>query len=336
MIRALVLVGVHSVASCAGIVSVGGIVALHVFFFSSRRRHTRFDCDWSSDVCSSDLPGCPWPPAHLSASSQDLPDVVARIEIGDELLQVRAERVARRHHAERLAVLHHRHVPELAFVHQVQRVPERPVGRDGARIQRHDLGKVGLRRVAALGEHAEQRVALGENAGEPAALHDQQRADAMALHQLRRRRDAGFGASENGLLLPNDAADRSFFHGTPPRADTLLSVRSIALQIFFCIAKISIKIFPCARNISFPWATAAFTASPTPSGAITTIRTSWCACTVLRATAAISTSSPRRSPRTAAWCAWMSSDAATATGWKTSPNTAFPPTWPTRRRCWRG
>src|SRR2546430_13751137 len=28
---------------------------IHLFFFSSRRRHTRFDCDWSSDVCSSDL-----------------------------------------------------------------------------------------------------------------------------------------------------------------------------------------------------------------------------------------------------------------------------------------
>src|SRR2546430_3743248 len=28
-----------------------------LFFFSSRRRHTRFDCDWSSDVCSSDLRG---------------------------------------------------------------------------------------------------------------------------------------------------------------------------------------------------------------------------------------------------------------------------------------
>src|SRR5450432_4390426 len=26
-----------------------------VFFFSSRRRHTRSDRDWSSDVCSSDL-----------------------------------------------------------------------------------------------------------------------------------------------------------------------------------------------------------------------------------------------------------------------------------------
>src|SRR5260370_4263927 len=32
----------------AGAVYVG-------FFFSSRRRHTRFKCDWSSDVCSSDL-----------------------------------------------------------------------------------------------------------------------------------------------------------------------------------------------------------------------------------------------------------------------------------------
>src|SRR5690606_40435419 len=27
------------------------------FFFSSRRRHTRFSRDWSSDVCSSDLTG---------------------------------------------------------------------------------------------------------------------------------------------------------------------------------------------------------------------------------------------------------------------------------------
>src|SRR5688572_31411384 len=34
-----------------------GFLILFFFFFSSRRRHTRFDCDWSSDVCSSDLPG---------------------------------------------------------------------------------------------------------------------------------------------------------------------------------------------------------------------------------------------------------------------------------------
>src|SRR2546430_9271027 len=31
-------------------------LSVFFFFFSSRRRHTRFDCDWSSDVCSSDLP----------------------------------------------------------------------------------------------------------------------------------------------------------------------------------------------------------------------------------------------------------------------------------------
>src|SRR5947207_14875571 len=30
-----------------------------IFFFSSRRRHTRSLCDWSSDVCSSDLVGPP-------------------------------------------------------------------------------------------------------------------------------------------------------------------------------------------------------------------------------------------------------------------------------------
>src|SRR5688572_32721099 len=44
------------------------------FFFSSRRRHTRFDCDWSSDVCSSDLPasasnGRGWPSCWRAGSS---------------------------------------------------------------------------------------------------------------------------------------------------------------------------------------------------------------------------------------------------------------------------
>src|SRR5256886_17453735 len=37
-----------------------------IFFFSSRRRHTRFDCDWSSDVCSSDLA------AHLAGYSSSM------------------------------------------------------------------------------------------------------------------------------------------------------------------------------------------------------------------------------------------------------------------------
>src|SRR5436190_7633295 len=32
---------------------------VYLFFFSSRRRHTRSLCDWSSDVCSSDLAQTP-------------------------------------------------------------------------------------------------------------------------------------------------------------------------------------------------------------------------------------------------------------------------------------
>src|SRR5215213_7306963 len=40
---------------------------LLVFFFSSRRRHTRLVSDWSSDVCSSDLHvhGAPEPDIHV-------------------------------------------------------------------------------------------------------------------------------------------------------------------------------------------------------------------------------------------------------------------------------
>src|SRR5216683_6385179 len=34
------------------------------FFFSSRRRHTRSDRDWSSDVCYSDLPSNRLPDRH--------------------------------------------------------------------------------------------------------------------------------------------------------------------------------------------------------------------------------------------------------------------------------
>src|SRR5699024_11308864 len=39
--------------------------SLFCFLFSSRRRHTRSKRDWSSDVCSSDLPG----PAYFAWSA---------------------------------------------------------------------------------------------------------------------------------------------------------------------------------------------------------------------------------------------------------------------------
>src|SRR5260370_39990993 len=47
-----------------------------LFFFSSRRRHTRFKCDWSSDVCSSDLKLRPCFP-YQRTPGQWLPDPFA-------------------------------------------------------------------------------------------------------------------------------------------------------------------------------------------------------------------------------------------------------------------
>src|SRR5690606_40080279 len=52
-----------------------------VFFFSSRRRHTRFSRDWSSDVCSSDLAGLriPHPPALELLADDLLADLDCRV-----------------------------------------------------------------------------------------------------------------------------------------------------------------------------------------------------------------------------------------------------------------
>src|SRR5256886_7567326 len=44
------------------------------FFFSSRSRHTRFDCDWSSDVCSSDPDPRNWSEVRALPILQVFPD----------------------------------------------------------------------------------------------------------------------------------------------------------------------------------------------------------------------------------------------------------------------
>src|SRR4051812_50027359 len=86
------------------------------FFFSSRRRHTRLTCDWSSDVCSSDLR-----PARVSG--------VALIAVGaDDALDARLQIPAR-------DVLGARDVPgvplvALAHVKQHDRSEERRVGKE--------------------------------------------------------------------------------------------------------------------------------------------------------------------------------------------------------------
>src|SRR2546430_3383181 len=51
------------------------------FFFSSRRRHTRFDCDWSSDVCSSDL----LPPHVRDAAEIGEEPLLGEVATGEEV-----------------------------------------------------------------------------------------------------------------------------------------------------------------------------------------------------------------------------------------------------------
>src|SRR5438132_10816231 len=52
----------------------GAVMLMLQFFFSSRRRHTRSLCDWSSDVCSSDLFVAL--PVVLAAAALRLPIVI--------------------------------------------------------------------------------------------------------------------------------------------------------------------------------------------------------------------------------------------------------------------
>src|SRR3712207_7714822 len=51
-----IISGVWTSWVCSPVIHVRRLAQLRsVFFFSSRRRHTRYWRDWSSDVCSSDL-----------------------------------------------------------------------------------------------------------------------------------------------------------------------------------------------------------------------------------------------------------------------------------------
>src|SRR3712207_8647544 len=59
----------------------------YIFFFSSRRRHTRYWRDWSSDVCSSDL-------------ARDLAEVLAGADRDPRLLRLRGRRLRQPVHQE--------------------------------------------------------------------------------------------------------------------------------------------------------------------------------------------------------------------------------------------
>src|SRR2546427_9256891 len=74
------------------------IVYFFVFFFSSRRRHTRFDCDWSSDVCSSDLAVVRETISRVSGTGQ----AELRLELADGLAPARTDALVLRRILENL------------------------------------------------------------------------------------------------------------------------------------------------------------------------------------------------------------------------------------------
>src|SRR2546427_12543752 len=88
-----------------------------IFFFSSRRRHTRFDCDWSSDVCSSDLIAVD--PEHKQDYLNYLADYLRRLDQAQKTLQ---ERVARLQ--DRRIITHHPAWPYFArrFGFQIEEI----------------------------------------------------------------------------------------------------------------------------------------------------------------------------------------------------------------------
>jgi hypothetical protein len=76
-------------------------------------------------------------------------------------------------------------VAELALVHHAERAHERLVGCIVCGCGVITSPSVVAAGSRAIGEHAEQRVALGEDAGQVVAVDDQDRADVALLHQAR-------------------------------------------------------------------------------------------------------------------------------------------------------
>src|SRR5436189_233709 len=89
-----------------------------LFFFSSRRRHTRYIGDWSSDVCSSDL----WPSSSSAArrvlvvdDSTDAADSLAM------LLELEGHEVSTAYSAAAALEKAERLQPEIAFIDKIGR-----------------------------------------------------------------------------------------------------------------------------------------------------------------------------------------------------------------------
>src|SRR5689334_11445793 len=159
------------------------IMYIFFFFFSSRRRHTRWNCDWSSDVCSSDLitgdghvvvglrgqrRQVHAPVAHVRGAlihhrPRGRVVVVAAVgepdRVVDQLVVVaRAPRGTAAHHADRVGFLH-------AQVGPVRGGQAGPAGADRPLVLELAV-QVDLRLVRGRAGHRDQRPADLEGVGQ--------------------------------------------------------------------------------------------------------------------------------------------------------------------------
>jgi hypothetical protein len=159
--------------------------------------------------------------------------VLAFLHILLELREVRAERIASRHHAYELAAFHHRHMPKAAFVHEVEGVPERPVRGDGLRRVRHDMLEARRVRLEVLCKHAIHDIAFGEDPAEPALLDNGNCADVAGFHERTGLAHTGFSRCDEEGLVRDELSDRSGRHYRAPERDEGIRHRvccSVTLQ----------------------------------------------------------------------------------------------------------
>src|SRR5437762_11408108 len=118
------------------VIALSMVVFLFVFFFSSRRRHTRYIGDWSSDVCSSDL---------LTATGASGHAMLQRAEPGPDSTLKRAPDEVKLSFTERLE-------PAYSSVRILDRSEERRVGKECRSRGSRDAEKKKMRTA----KHAEE------------------------------------------------------------------------------------------------------------------------------------------------------------------------------------
>src|SRR5215204_3796232 len=122
-----------------------------LFFFSSRRRHTRSLCDWSSDVCSSDL-------VLIAASFLTFTFVVLTADPLQNLKgsvradQTQIERISHRYHLDEPVVVQYGYWFKQAATHKLGNtlVGNTPIWPDLQRVLGHTLQLLLLAEIFAL------------------------------------------------------------------------------------------------------------------------------------------------------------------------------------------